>query len=59
MNEKQKNLIGIARELGREKFAARAATQGLEQCMQALGANGFRQDLPIARHFAAARMAQS
>ena len=40
-----------------KKFAARAATQGLAQCMQALGANGFRHDLPVARHFAAARMA--
>ncbi len=40
-----------------KKFSARAATRGLEQCMQVLGANGLRQDLPIARHFAAAKMA--
>lgn len=40
-----------------KKFAARAATDGLAQCMQALGANGFRHDTPIARHYAAAKMA--
>ena len=40
-----------------KKFAARAATDGVAACMQALGANGFRQDRPIARHYAAAKMA--
>ena len=40
-----------------KKFAARVATAGLEQCMQALGANGIRHDRPIARHYAAAKMA--
>ncbi len=41
-----------------KKFATRVAMDGLSQCMQALGANGFRQDRPLARHFAAAKMAQ-
>ena len=40
-----------------KKFAARAATDGLGACMQALGANGFRQDTALARHFASAKMA--
>ena len=39
-----------------KKFATRAALHGLSQCMQALGANGFRQDRPLARHLAAAKM---
>lgn len=40
-----------------KKFAARAATNGLSACMQAVGANGFRDDLPLARHLAGAKMA--
>ena len=48
---------GILKAAHAKKFAARAATNGLAQCMQALGANGFRQDRPIARHYAAAKMA--
>ncbi len=39
-----------------KKFAARAATRGLEQCMQALGADGLRQSHPLARHLAGAKM---
>lgn len=41
-----------------KKFATRAAMSGLAACMQALGANGFRQDRPLARHLAAAKMAE-
>ena len=41
-----------------KKFATRVALDGLSQCMQALGANGFRHDTPLARHFACAKMAQ-
>jgi alkylation response protein AidB-like acyl-CoA dehydrogenase len=41
-----------------KKFATRVTMDGLSQCMQALGANGFRQDRPLARHLAAAKMAQ-
>ncbi|MGF1600050.1 MAG: acyl-CoA dehydrogenase family protein [Acidimicrobiales bacterium] len=41
-----------------KKFATRAALTGLSQCMQALGANGFRHDRPLARHLAGAKMAQ-
>ncbi|MDH4144902.1 MAG: acyl-CoA dehydrogenase family protein [Acidimicrobiia bacterium] len=41
-----------------KKFATRVAMDGLSQCMQALGANGFRQDRPLARHLAGAKMAQ-
>lgn len=39
-----------------KKFAARAATRGVEQCMQALGADGLRQSHPLARHLAGAKM---
>lgn len=41
-----------------KKFTTRAALAGLGQCMQAMGAAGFRADCAIARHFAAAKMAQ-
>jgi len=41
-----------------KKFATRVALTGLSQCMQVLGANGFRHDRPLARHLAAAKMAQ-
>ncbi len=41
-----------------KKFATRVALTGLAQCMQAMGAPGYRQDHPVARHFAAAKMAQ-
>ncbi len=40
-----------------KKFATRVTLDGLSQCMQALGANGFRQDWPLARHLAGAKMA--
>lgn len=41
-----------------KKFATRAAMSGLSECMQAMGANGYRQDWPLARHLASAKMAQ-
>lgn len=41
-----------------KKFATRAALKGLSDCMQAMGANGMRHDYPLARHLAAAKMAQ-
>ena len=41
-----------------KKFATRAAMSGLADCMQAMGANGYRQDWPIARHLASAKMAE-
>ena len=47
----------VTRAAHAKKFAARAATDGVAACMQVLGANGFRQDRPIARHYAAAKMA--
>jgi alkylation response protein AidB-like acyl-CoA dehydrogenase len=40
-----------------KKFAARAATKGVEQCMQVFGADGLLQDHPLARHLAGAKMA--
>ncbi|MEC9344642.1 MAG: acyl-CoA dehydrogenase family protein [Pseudomonadota bacterium] len=40
-----------------KKYAARAACRAIGDCMQVLGANGFRQDQPVARHLANARMA--
>ena len=41
-----------------KKFATRAAVNGLSQCMQAMGADGYKQDFPIARHLACAKAAQ-
>ncbi len=40
-----------------KKFAARAAQKGIADCMQAMGANGYKHDYPLARHLACARMA--
>ena len=41
-----------------KKFATRiAAFQGLTACMQAMGADGLKQEYPLARHLAAAKMA--
>ena len=41
-----------------KKFATRQLLTGVAQCMQAVGANGLRQDTPLARHYAAAKIAQ-
>ena len=41
-----------------KKFATRAALSGVSDCMQALGANGLRTSHPLARHLAAAKIAQ-
>ena len=41
-----------------KKFASRAALSRLADCMQAMGAAGFRADYPLARHLAGAKMAQ-
>jgi alkylation response protein AidB-like acyl-CoA dehydrogenase len=41
-----------------KKFATRVTMDGISQCMQALGANGFRHDRPLVRHLASAKMAQ-
>ncbi|MEM1313812.1 MAG: acyl-CoA dehydrogenase family protein, partial [Pseudomonadota bacterium] len=41
-----------------KKFATRAAFSGLHACMQAMGADGLRQDHPLARHLAGAKMAE-
>ena len=41
-----------------KKFATRELLNGVVQCMQALGANGLRHDLPLARHLAAAKITQ-
>ena len=41
-----------------KKFATRVALSHIADCMQAMGANGFRTDYPLARHLAAAKMAQ-
>lgn len=40
-----------------KKFAARAATRGVEACMQALGADGMLHNHPLARQLAGAKMA--
>ena len=41
-----------------KKFATTAAFSGLTACMQAMGADGLKQEFPLARHLAAAKMAQ-
>jgi alkylation response protein AidB-like acyl-CoA dehydrogenase len=41
-----------------KKFATRAAFRGLNACMQAMGADGLKQEYPLARHLAAAKMAE-
>lgn len=40
-----------------KKMATRAAFDGLAQCMQAMGANGFKRDHALPRHLANAKMA--
>ena len=40
-----------------KKFATRVAFNGLSACMQAMGADGLKQDYPLARHLSAAKMA--
>jgi alkylation response protein AidB-like acyl-CoA dehydrogenase len=40
-----------------KKFAVRMAQQRLGECMQAMGAEGLREDHPIGRHIACARIA--
>ena len=40
-----------------KKFATRAAQKGVANCMQAMGADGYKHDYPLARHLACARMA--
>lgn len=39
-----------------KKFANDRALDGVAACMQAMGANGLRADLPLARHLAAAKL---
>ena len=41
-----------------KKFATRAALGGISACMQAMGADGLKQEYPLARHLVAARIAQ-
>ena len=41
-----------------KKFATRVALSRIADCMQVMGANGFRTDYPLARHLTAAKMAQ-
>ena len=40
-----------------KKFATRAAVKGLADCMQVMGAAGFKSDQPLGRHLAGAKMA--
>jgi len=41
-----------------KKFATRAALKGIAECMQAMGAAGYRTEYPLGRHLANAKMAQ-
>jgi acrylyl-CoA reductase (NADPH) len=40
-----------------KKFTARAAERGIAACIQAMGANGLREDYPLGRHLTLARIA--
>ncbi|MDP7548942.1 MAG: acyl-CoA dehydrogenase family protein [Alphaproteobacteria bacterium] len=40
-----------------KKFATRAALKGIADCMQVMGADGYKHDFPLARHLACAKMA--
>jgi len=40
-----------------KKFATRAASKGIADCMQVMGADGYKHDFPLARHLACAKMA--
>ncbi len=39
-----------------KKFATRAALKGIADCMQVMGADGYKHDFPLARHLACAKM---
>lgn len=41
-----------------KKFATKVALSGIAQCMQTMGAPGLKRGHPLARHLAAAKMAQ-
>jgi alkylation response protein AidB-like acyl-CoA dehydrogenase len=41
-----------------KKFATEVALKDVAQCMQAMGADGLKQEYPFARHLAAAKIAQ-
>ena len=41
-----------------KKFATRAAQSGLSQCMQAMGADGYKHEFPLARHLACVKAGQ-
>lgn len=41
-----------------KKFATRVALADISSCMQAMGAEGFRDEYPLIRHMAGAKMAQ-
>jgi alkylation response protein AidB-like acyl-CoA dehydrogenase len=40
-----------------KKFATRAALKGIADCMQVMGADGYKHDFSLARHLACAKMA--
>ena len=42
-----------------KKFATQAAVSGISACMAAMGANGLRMESPLARHLAAAKIAEN
>ena len=41
-----------------KKFASEAALRDVATCMQAMGADGLKQEYPFASHLAAAKIAQ-
>ena len=40
-----------------KKFAGDVAIQGIADCIQAMGANGMKDDVPLGRHLACAKLA--
>lgn len=57
-SEFDKRGSAVAEAAHAKKFATRAAFSGIQACMQAMGADGLKQDHPLARHLAAAKMAE-
>ncbi|MEM7059801.1 MAG: acyl-CoA dehydrogenase family protein [Pseudomonadota bacterium] len=56
--EFDKTGAAVAQAAHAKKFATRAAFRGIQACMQAMGADGLKQEHPLARHLAAAKMAE-
>ena len=54
---KESDNAGVVAASHAKKFATRAAMKGLADCMQVMGAAGYKADHPLGRHLACAKMA--